>query len=90
MVKAFFGTLLYSAGHSFKFGHDTKPQTDVEVSKMWKVKAEKAMFVLTVPIEDEFLQQLKNAKTPKEAWDTFSTTLTTNNYVKLQSSKNRK
>uniref|UniRef100_M1DZX5 Uncharacterized protein n=1 Tax=Solanum tuberosum TaxID=4113 RepID=M1DZX5_SOLTU len=35
--------------------------------KRLKVKAEKAMYALTVTIEDEFLQRIKNAKTPQEA-----------------------
>lgn len=41
---------------------------------MWKVKARKAMFVLTIKIEDDFLQQLKHAKTPKNLgtpWQRF-------------------
>ena len=74
MVKACFGTLLCSASYNFKFGHDTRPETNIEVENMWKVKAEKAMFVLTVTIEDEFLQQIKNVKIPKKLgtpWQQF-------------------
>ncbi|KAH0716659.1 hypothetical protein KY290_012920 [Solanum tuberosum] len=37
-------------------GSDTSPLTDVEAAKRWKVKAGKAMYALTVTIEDEFLQ----------------------------------
>ncbi|KAH0696278.1 hypothetical protein KY290_013630 [Solanum tuberosum] len=47
-------------------GSDTTPPTDVEAAKIWKVKAGKAIFVLSITIEDEFLQRIKNAKTPKE------------------------
>ncbi|KAH0645612.1 hypothetical protein KY290_034394 [Solanum tuberosum] len=60
-------------------GSDTTPLTDAEAAKKWKVKAGKAMFVLTVIIEDEFLQRIKNAKIPKEAWDTLATIFTKKN-----------
>ncbi|KAH0675011.1 hypothetical protein KY285_022812 [Solanum tuberosum] len=65
-------------------GSDTTPPTDAEVAKRWKVKAGKAMYALTVTIEDEFLQWIKNAKTPKEAWDTLATIFTKKNDERLQ------
>ncbi|KAH0658987.1 hypothetical protein KY285_027537 [Solanum tuberosum] len=46
------------------------------------------MFVLTVTIEDEFLQWIKNAKTPKEAWDTLATIFTKKNDARLQRLEN--
>ncbi|KAG5568650.1 hypothetical protein H5410_026301, partial [Solanum commersonii] len=51
-------------------------------SQSWKV-----MFVLTVTI-DEFLQRIKNAKTPKEAWDTLATIFTKKNDARLQRLEN--
>ncbi|KAG5598025.1 hypothetical protein H5410_039257 [Solanum commersonii] len=69
-------------------GSDTTPPTDVEAAKRWKVKAGKTMYALTVTIEDEFLQQIKNAKTLKEAWDTLATIFAKKNDARLQRLEN--
>ncbi|KAH0738245.1 hypothetical protein KY290_036950 [Solanum tuberosum] len=69
-------------------GSDTTPPTDVEAAKRWKVEAGKTMCVLSVTIEDELLQLIKNAKTPKEAWDTLATIFTKKNDVRLQRLEN--
>ncbi|KAG5589580.1 hypothetical protein H5410_040094 [Solanum commersonii] len=69
-------------------GSDITPPTDAEAAKMWKVKARKAMYALTVTNEDEFLQRIKNAKTPKEAWDTLATIFTKKNDARLQRLEN--
>uniref|UniRef100_M1D6U3 Gag-pol polyprotein n=1 Tax=Solanum tuberosum TaxID=4113 RepID=M1D6U3_SOLTU len=63
-------------------GSDTTPPTDAEAANRWKVKAGKAMYALTVTNDDKFLQQIKNAKTPKEAWDTLATIFTKKNDVR--------
>ncbi|KAF7839857.1 Retrovirus-related Pol polyprotein from transposon TNT 1-94 [Senna tora] len=39
--------------------------------KKWKVRASKAMYVLSMTMEDDILQDIKEAKTPKVAWDTL-------------------
>ncbi|KAG5572291.1 hypothetical protein H5410_062057 [Solanum commersonii] len=65
-------------------GSDTTPPTDVEATKNWKIKAGNAMYAITITIEDEFLQQIKNAKTPKNAWDTMATIFTKKNDERLQ------
>ncbi|KAG5595196.1 hypothetical protein H5410_036428 [Solanum commersonii] len=65
-------------------GLDTTPPTDAEATKRWKVKVGKTMYALIVNIEDEFLQRIKSAKTPKEAWDTLETIFTKKNDAKLQ------
>ncbi|KAH0694065.1 hypothetical protein KY285_021162 [Solanum tuberosum] len=65
-------------------GSDTTPPTNVEATKRWKVKARNAMYALTITIEDEFLQRIKNAKTPKEVWDTLATIITKKNDARLQ------
>ena len=36
------------------------------------MKAEKAMYVLEAIVEDKLLHHIKDAKTPKEEWDTLS------------------
>ncbi|KAH0722251.1 hypothetical protein KY289_005295 [Solanum tuberosum] len=46
------------------------------------------MYALTVIIEDEFLQRIKNAKTPKEAWDSLATIFTKKNDARLQRLEN--
>ncbi|KAH0636528.1 hypothetical protein KY289_036443 [Solanum tuberosum] len=69
-------------------GSDTTPPTDVEAAKRWKVEAGKTMCVLSVTIEDELLQLIKNAKTPKEAWDNLATIFTKKNDVRLQRLEN--
>ncbi|KAH0743105.1 hypothetical protein KY290_031098 [Solanum tuberosum] len=46
------------------------------------------MYALTVNIEDEFLQRIKSAKTPKEAWDTLETIFTKKNDARLQRLEN--
>ncbi|KAG5610270.1 hypothetical protein H5410_021551 [Solanum commersonii] len=46
------------------------------------------MYALTIDIEDEFLQRIKNFKTPQEARDTFTTIFTNKNDAILQSFEN--
>ncbi|KAH0670865.1 hypothetical protein KY285_025727 [Solanum tuberosum] len=69
-------------------GSDTTPPTDAEAAKRWKVKTGRAMFVLSVTIEDELLRRIKNAKTLKEAWDTLATIFTKKNDARLQRLEN--
>ncbi|KAG5615695.1 hypothetical protein H5410_015519 [Solanum commersonii] len=69
-------------------GSDTTPPTDVEAAKRLKTKAGKTMYALTVTIEDEFLQRIKNAKTPKEAWDTLAMIFTKKTDARLQRLEN--
>ncbi|OMO72230.1 Zinc finger, CCHC-type [Corchorus capsularis] len=46
------------------------------------------MYVLSVTIEDGFLHHIKDARTPKEAWDTLTTLLAKKNDAKLQQLEN--
>ena len=52
--------------------------------RKWKIKAGKAMFVLKITIEEEMLEHIRDAKTPKEAWDTFAKLFSKKNDTKLQ------
>ncbi|CAL9026648.1 unnamed protein product, partial [Prunus brigantina] len=45
---------------------------DVVGGNDWKIKAGKTMFALKTTIEEEMLEHIRKAKTPKEAWDTFA------------------
>ncbi|XP_077233390.1 uncharacterized protein LOC143875669 [Tasmannia lanceolata] len=64
------------------------PPTNAEELKKWKIKAGKAMCVLTVTIQDELLQHIKSVKTPKEAWDTLAALFARTNDAKLQRLEN--
>ena len=65
-----------------------RPAADPDVLKKWKVKAGKAMYALTVAVEDEFLQRIKDARTPKEAWDILAAIFAKKNDAKLQRLEN--
>ena len=52
--------------------------------RKWKIKAGKAMFVLKTTIEEEMMEHIRDAKTPKEAWDTFAKLFSKKNDTKLQ------
>ena len=54
------------------------------VLRKWKIKAGKSMFALKTTIEEEMLEHIRDAKTPKEAWDTFVTLFSKRNDTKLQ------
>lgn len=65
-----------------------RPVADPEILKKWKVKAGKAMYALTVAVEDEFLQRIKDTQTPKEAWDILTGIFAKKNDAKLQRLEN--
>ncbi|KAJ0098856.1 hypothetical protein Patl1_21563 [Pistacia atlantica] len=44
----------------------------------------KTMFALKITIEEEMLEHIRDAKTPKEAWDTFVTLFSKKNDTRLQ------
>ncbi|KAF7810521.1 Retrovirus-related Pol polyprotein from transposon TNT 1-94 [Senna tora] len=69
-------------------GEETQPPTEGEDLKKWKVRAGKAMYVLSVTVEDDILQHIKEAKTPKEAWDTLTGLYARTNDAKLQHLEN--
>ncbi|KAL9418473.1 hypothetical protein AB3S75_036436 [Citrus x aurantiifolia] len=54
------------------------------VLRKWKIKAGKAMFALKTTIEEEMLEHIRDAKSPKEACDTFATLFSKRNDTKLQ------
>ncbi|GMI74964.1 hypothetical protein HRI_001165700 [Hibiscus trionum] len=50
----------------------TQPEDDGNGTlRKWKIKAGKAMFALKTIVEEDVLEHIRNAKTPKEAWDIF-------------------
>ncbi|KAF7815252.1 Retrovirus-related Pol polyprotein from transposon TNT 1-94 [Senna tora] len=69
-------------------GEETQPPTEGEDLKKWKVRAGKAMYVLSVTVEDNILQHIKEAKMPKEAWDTLTGLYARTNDAKLHHLEN--
>ncbi|XP_071729425.1 uncharacterized protein [Rutidosis leptorrhynchoides] len=54
------------------------------VLRKWRVKAGKAMFVLKTTVEEDVLEHIRDAATPKEAWDTFTKLFSKKNDNRLQ------
>ncbi|XP_024019013.1 uncharacterized protein LOC112090908 [Morus notabilis] len=52
--------------------------------RKWKIKAGKAMFALKTTITEDVLEHIQDAKTPKEAWDTFAALVSKKNDTSLQ------
>ncbi|KAH1105394.1 hypothetical protein J1N35_009162 [Gossypium stocksii] len=71
-------------------GNEVESLTEANDMEKWEVKAAKAMFSLTVTVEDEYLQQqhIRDTETLKEAWDTLATLFTKTNEAKLQALDN--
>ena len=42
------------------------------ILRKWKIKAGKVMFALKTTIEEDVLEHIRDAKTPYEAWNTFT------------------
>uniref|UniRef100_A0A2N9HLQ3 Uncharacterized protein n=1 Tax=Fagus sylvatica TaxID=28930 RepID=A0A2N9HLQ3_FAGSY len=54
-------------------GSETTPLDNDQALQKWKVKAGKAMFAIKTSIEEEMLEHIRRADTPKAARDTFAT-----------------
>ncbi|KAJ7971762.1 Retrovirus-related Pol polyprotein from transposon TNT 1-94 [Quillaja saponaria] len=54
------------------------------ILQKWKIKVGKAMFALKTTIDEEVLEHIRDAKTPKEAWDTLATLFSKKNDTRLQ------
>ena len=55
-----------------------------EALRKWRIKTGKAMYVLRVAVEDELLEYIREAATPKIAWDTLATLFSKKNDARLQ------
>lgn len=72
-------------------GNDTQEparETQDGALRKWMVKAGKALFFLKTTIEDDLLDHIKDASSPKEAWDTLASLLSKKNDAKLQHLEN--
>jgi hypothetical protein len=65
-------------------GSETTPPDNDQALRKWKVKAGKVMFAIKTSIEEEMLEHIRRADTPKAAWDTFATLFSKKNNVRLQ------
>ncbi|WKA06756.1 hypothetical protein VitviT2T_024641 [Vitis vinifera] len=54
------------------------------ILRKWKIKAGKAMFALKTTIEEDVLEHIRDAKTPYEAWNTFTKLFSKKNDTRLQ------
>ncbi|RVW83189.1 Retrovirus-related Pol polyprotein from transposon TNT 1-94 [Vitis vinifera] len=54
------------------------------ILRKWKIKAGKAMFALNTTIEEDVLEHIRDAKTPYEAWNTFTKLFSKKNDTRLQ------
>jgi hypothetical protein len=52
--------------------------------RKWKIKAGKAMFVLKTTIEEDLLEHIRDADTPKTAWETLEKLFSKKNEARLQ------
>ena len=52
--------------------------------RKWRIKAGKAMFVLKTTIEEDLLEHIRDAETPKAAWETLGKLFSKKNEARLQ------
>ncbi|KAL4352591.1 hypothetical protein GQ457_06G020380 [Hibiscus cannabinus] len=52
--------------------------------RKWKIKAGKAMYALKTTVEEDFLEHIRDVKTPNEAWEIFAKLFSKKNDTKLQ------
>ncbi|KAJ4971777.1 hypothetical protein NE237_004876 [Protea cynaroides] len=73
-------------------GADTNQPNDSsensEAIRKWKIKAGKTLFVLKATTQKELLDYIRDAKSPKEAWDAFATLFSKKNTARLQMLEN--
>ena len=50
----------------------------------WKIRAGKVMFILKTTVEEDVLEHIRDAKNPKEVWDTFAKLFSKKNDTKLE------
>ncbi|KAJ4718987.1 Retrovirus-related Pol polyprotein from transposon TNT 1-94 [Melia azedarach] len=65
-------------------GSEITPPQDSTALKKWKVKAGKAMFAIKTTVEEDMLEHIRDADTPKKAWDTFAALFSKKNDTRLQ------
>lgn len=76
----------YEGNTKFKENKALAPEKSKENEALWKwcIKAGKAMDVLRGAVEDELLEYIREAATPKIAWDILATLFSKKNNSRLQ------
>ena len=59
-------------------------KTPDEALRKWRIKSGKAMYVLRISVEEELLEYIREAATPKAAWDILATLFSKKNDARLQ------
>ena len=57
---------------------------NVEARRKWKVKCGKPFFVLQTSISKEYIEHVRDEKSPKKVWETLERLFTQKNTTKLQ------
>ena len=57
---------------------------NVEARRKWKIKCGKTLFALRTTISKEYIEHVRDAKTPKEVWETLERLFTQKNTMRLQ------
>lgn len=70
-------------------GSEVAPREDLAGLKKWKIKVGKAMFALRITVEEELLEHIRYAETPKVAWDTFAALFSKKSNARLQLLENK-
>ena len=52
-------------------GDNSSKKDGAEALRKWRIKASKAIFVLKTTIEEDLLEHIRDAETPKEACETL-------------------
>jgi len=65
-------------------GDSSGKKDGAEALRKWRIKAGKAMFVLKTTIEEDLLEHIRDAETPKEAWETLEKLFSKKNEARLQ------
>ncbi|XP_077252459.1 uncharacterized protein LOC143891833 [Tasmannia lanceolata] len=66
-------------------GNNTEtPEEGADTLRKWKIRAGKALYVLKASIQKELIEHIKDAKTPKEAWEALSSLFSQANDARLQ------
>ena len=69
-------------------GDDTQILADTpqnaELRRKWKIKCGKALFTLRTLINKEYIDHIRDLKSPKQVWETLQKLFTKKNIARLQ------
>ncbi|KAA8541518.1 hypothetical protein F0562_022670 [Nyssa sinensis] len=62
---------------------------NAELRRKWKIKSGKALFALQTSISQEYIQHVRDGKSPKQVWETLERLFTQKNTMRLQFLENQ-